>query len=209
MAHTIRPRTKEKSPSRRERKKQEMREAIYNAAIGLFIQRGFDNVTIEDITEKVDIAKGTFFNYFSSKDSILPFFIARHLDEVRKRLTRETKRDKTAREKLQRLFSLLGKLVIENAPLIKWVLMESFRLKVYQKEKEEVFSNILHIMVAILKEGQEKGEFNKDMDPEKVAEILESIFFSSSMRWLAFKKYAPLTDDLFNKVNYFLDGIMV
>jgi AcrR family transcriptional regulator len=209
MANTVTPSTKEERPSRRERKKKELWEAIYNAAIELFIQKGFDNVTIEDITEKVDIAKGTFFNYFSSKDSILPYFLSKHLAEVRERLPKETKRIKSARGKLQHLFSLLAKLVIENELLIKWVLMESFRLKVYQKEKEEVFGNILRIMVQILKEGQEKGEFNQNMDPEKIAEILESIFFFSSMRWLTYENYTPLAEDLFNKVNYFLDGIKV
>lgn len=208
MSHTITAHHTEEIPSRRERKKHALRESIYNAAIGLFIQKGFDNVTIEDITEKVDIAKATFFNYFSSKDSILPYFLSKHLLEVRERLPKETKRFKSARQKLQHLFSLLGELVIENDLLIKWVLMESFRLKVYQKEKEEIFGNILRIMVQILKEGQEKGEFNKNMDPEKIAEILESIFFFSSMRWLTYEKYTSLKGDLFNKVNYFLDGIM-
>ena len=192
---------------RRERKKHQLKEAIYNTAIELFLKKGYDNVTIEDITEKVDVAKGTFFNYFASKDAILPYFLSKHLEEVRERLPKEMKHFKTAQKKLQHLFYLLGQLVLENELLIKWVLMESFRLNVYQKEKTEIFGNILTIMIQILKEGQEKGEFRNNMDPAESAEILESIFFFSAMRWLTYDNPTPIIEDLCNKVNYFLDGI--
>jgi AcrR family transcriptional regulator len=192
---------------RRERKKHQLKEAIYNTAIELFLKKGYDHVTIEDITEKVDVAKGTFFNYFASKDAILPYFLSKHLEEIRERLPKEMERYKTAQQKLQHLFYLLGKLVLDNELLIKWVLMESFRLKVYQKEQTEIFGNILRIMVQILREGQEKDEFRKNIAPLESAEILESIFFFSAMRWLTYDNQTPIIEDLRNKVNYFLDGI--
>lgn len=53
---------------RRDRKKHETRRALRNAALELVAERGFAHVTIEDITEAVDIATRTFFNYFSSKE---------------------------------------------------------------------------------------------------------------------------------------------
>jgi AcrR family transcriptional regulator len=54
---------------RRDRKKQATRQALRNAALQLVAERGFANVTIEDITEAADVAPRTFFNYFSSKES--------------------------------------------------------------------------------------------------------------------------------------------
>ena len=56
--------------SRRERKKDETRERITQAAIELFTERGFEATTVDDIAAKADVAKGTFFNYFPRKESV-------------------------------------------------------------------------------------------------------------------------------------------
>src|SRR5229473_1174286 len=62
------------NPSRRQRRSAEIRERLFGAALQLFAQKGFAETTVEDITEAADVGKGTFFNYFPSKDHILLAF---------------------------------------------------------------------------------------------------------------------------------------
>ncbi|MGW1025644.1 acyl-CoA-like ligand-binding transcription factor [Streptomyces sp. NPDC002577] len=52
----------------RERKKQQTREALHRAAIHLYVERGPDSVTVNDICAAAGVSRRTFFNYFESKD---------------------------------------------------------------------------------------------------------------------------------------------
>ncbi|MEM6428866.1 MAG: TetR/AcrR family transcriptional regulator, partial [Deinococcota bacterium] len=58
-------------PTRRERKKNATRQVIYEAALELFRTRGYPNTPVDAIVDLADVAKGTFFNHFPSKDHVL------------------------------------------------------------------------------------------------------------------------------------------
>ncbi|QFU89164.1 TetR/AcrR family transcriptional regulator [Amycolatopsis sp. YIM 10] len=57
----------------RERKKRLTRRRIADVALGLFVERGFDHVTITEVAEKADVSVNTVYNYFATKeDLVLP-----------------------------------------------------------------------------------------------------------------------------------------
>src|ERR1700751_2165506 len=60
--------------SRRVRHSAELRERLFRAALALFGKKGYAQTTVEDITEAADVGKGTFFNYFPTKEHILMAF---------------------------------------------------------------------------------------------------------------------------------------
>ena len=59
------------TPGLRERKKIKTRAAIQKEAMRLFLEKGYEDTTIEDIAEAVEISPSTFFNYFPSKEDVV------------------------------------------------------------------------------------------------------------------------------------------
>jgi AcrR family transcriptional regulator len=67
-------------PGLRERKKQATRQLIADVATGLFVERGFEEVTVAEIAEAAGVSKMTVFNYFPRKEDL---FLDRHADRLR------------------------------------------------------------------------------------------------------------------------------
>ena len=67
----------------RERNKADIRERLFRAAFEQFGARGFTATTVEDITAAADVAKGTFFNYFPTKEHLLTEFSELRLEIIR------------------------------------------------------------------------------------------------------------------------------
>jgi AcrR family transcriptional regulator len=73
------------APGLRERRKQETRQAISNIATQMFVDRGFDEVTIAEVADAADVAKMTVTNYFPRKEDLVldrAEAIERHLADV-------------------------------------------------------------------------------------------------------------------------------
>ncbi|WP_328888322.1 TetR/AcrR family transcriptional regulator [Streptomyces sp. NBC_00316] len=68
--------------SLRERKKQLTYEAVSDAAIAMFLERGFDKVSVAEVAAAADISKPTLFRYFPSKEDLALHRFADHEDEA-------------------------------------------------------------------------------------------------------------------------------
>src|SRR5262252_6250270 len=71
---------------RRERRRAETHERIFRAALQLFAERGYLETTVEDITEAADVGKGTFFNYFPTKEHVLAAYGGERIAAVERAL---------------------------------------------------------------------------------------------------------------------------
>ena len=74
--------------NRSDRRRERTRNALITASRGLFGERGVDAVTIQDITDAADVAKGSFYNHFGSKEDVLRATAADVLTRVADRLDR-------------------------------------------------------------------------------------------------------------------------
>lgn len=78
----------------RERKKQRTRDALLRTAVELFTTRGYEETTVDEIAEAVDVSQRTFFRYFAGKEeaalALQELAVARFVEAVRERPADET-----------------------------------------------------------------------------------------------------------------------
>jgi AcrR family transcriptional regulator len=86
---------------RRERRKRELRDRIYQTARELFLARGFEGVTVEQIAEAADIAPATFFNHFQSKNAVLTQMTGEVSERLHALLAEQLERSASAQERIR------------------------------------------------------------------------------------------------------------
>src|SRR5215475_14082683 len=79
--------------SRRERRKSATREALIKGAQDVIAIKGVYLAVIEEITERADVAKGSFYQYFRNRDELLDVLLTRRLEELRTRIEATPPRD--------------------------------------------------------------------------------------------------------------------
>jgi AcrR family transcriptional regulator len=90
-------------PGLRERKKQQTRLAISQVATRLFIERGFDHVTVAEVAAAAEVSVNTIFNYFATKEELF-FDRAEEVEDAPCRIVRERRPGESALAALRRSF---------------------------------------------------------------------------------------------------------
>jgi AcrR family transcriptional regulator len=110
----------------RERKKQHTRESLIRAAYELFVEKGYDETTVDEIVAAVDVSQRTFFRYFASKEavafSLQALVSERYVDAVRRRPPGEAPVE-LLRSTLDETWESIGEAIEEVVPLALYMRM--------------------------------------------------------------------------------------
>ncbi|HWH02138.1 MAG TPA: TetR/AcrR family transcriptional regulator [Gemmatimonadales bacterium] len=169
--------------TRRERKKEETKERIFNAAMKLFKARGFEETTIEEITEKADVAKGTFFNYFPRKEEVLRYLSEQWLEEVEDKLAAEFKGDAPPNgDRLIEAFVDVARFYEQDRNLARFIL-STWMESIYDEE-DPTCQRWQALGAFVVGEMQRIGYFRADADPARITNVLQSLYAFTIAKWL-------------------------
>ncbi|WP_406638791.1 TetR/AcrR family transcriptional regulator [Amycolatopsis sp. WGS_07] len=106
--------TAEATGDRRTRQRHERRDRLFQAAVELFVERGYDNTTMEDIAERADTARATVFNHFQRKTAFLDEWSLRRRERAMTAVRAEHLEDRPLRDMLSRYLIELARNSIDS-----------------------------------------------------------------------------------------------
>ncbi|KLU66501.1 HTH-type transcriptional repressor Bm3R1 [Desulfosporosinus acididurans] len=190
--------------TRRERKKMQAKKSISENALRLFLTKGFMNTTVAEIMEEADLGTGTFYNYFDSKEDVLKYCLGEKINEVRHTVEEIQKSSLEPSQKLSEILLTAGKNFEENSQLISMFMQ--FRRQASGARRESPHgSTFWEILVDIVREGQGKGVFRKDIPVGIIIEMFMGLLQST----MNSNMEMPFMDNLKQKLYLFLEGLGV
>lgn len=169
--------------NRRSRRQAELRERIFRAALALFAQKGFAETTVEDITNAADVGKGTFFNYFPSKDHILLAFGEMQLGRLREAVDEARRTNLPLPKFMRSLTTRMTEEPIRNPDMVRALLLAFLSNSQVRQKMMDLQTRVLALHSEMIKLGQERGEIRTDLPPIEVAQVFRQTIFGTLLMW--------------------------
>ncbi len=159
-----------KRTNKRQEQAASTKAALFESAITLFNEKGYNSVTIEDIAQRAGTAKGSFYTYFRTKsDIIIEEF--RAIDDYYKRFEKTLSRYPNALEKIYAFNRAQMRYVRDQVGLEMLKILYSNNIIEPSTEKILIDQNrFLHGLIRrIIEEGQQEGLFRTDVSADRLA----------------------------------------
>ena len=149
-----------------EKRKKELLKIAYD----MFITQGYENTSVDEIIEKAQIAKGTYYYYFESKEQTLEEVIDMMIDGEAKMAEQIIKMDMSVPQKIVMILTSIKPTEAEQP--IKNALFQPENVLMHHKVRKKLINVLTPLLSEVIKEGVNEGIFECDNIPERVKMLL-------------------------------------
>lgn len=149
----------------REKKKKETRQAIMQAAIRLFSEKGFEKTSIEELAKAAGVGKGTIYGYFQTKTDILHAFCEDELECLHQELTTNADKEIPILEQMVKIYMSEFRHITENREFARLFMQQTafprdVDLDRHLAHEDDYFK----LLFPLLEKAQDRGELRSDID---------------------------------------------
>lgn len=159
---------------RKEREKEQRRNDIINAAEKLFFSRGYDNVSMNDIANEVELNKATLYLYFKNKDSLFFAVILRGLRIMRDMFRESVKEERTGLDRILAISMAFFKYCREHPDqyeLMCYARSRRFDMSQVDNAMDQMLMamDVIGCIYEAIKKGADDGTILSGIDPMEMA----------------------------------------
>ena len=186
--------------SRKEREYRRHRQEILEAALELFSQNGFHNVSMNEIAQKAEFAVGTMYKFFENKEDLYKALVLEQADKFHRTLTAAIEGPGDEIEKIRNYTRAKGEVFTANVQMIRLHFAEtrgaSFNVRAgLDSEIRERYGHFLEMLASVFASGMEKKRFKKIADPYHLAVAIDSLTNAFLFLWLEAPDRHPYPED--------------
>lgn len=181
------------------------RGSVIDAAEKLFALKGIEAVTIDDIVAEANVARGSFYYNFQSKEQVVLAIGKHHFGRVAEKLETKLARGDSPSLLLRELLSTTCRWYARNRHLAKTLLLTSLEQASPPVDRSESPS-FRKLAERILHRGQDIGEIRPDFEPSALAEIATGMFLQAALFWIHAPQSARLDRWVDRCLTVFLEG---
>jgi AcrR family transcriptional regulator len=193
----------DESESRRERKKEKTRQRLLEAGWQLFRDHGYDDTTVAEIAEAADVAKGTLFNYFANKESLLDQISLWRFEQLGNRLLEVQDAPESVLGRIKLMMRAMTDEFITDPSLARHMFLARVGAPMHREQAHRLGS-LMHELVV---QGQASGEIRDDVDAHLIARLLMTCWFHPFARWWHEDGDRPEETQLMHTVNALMEGM--
>jgi len=177
--------TKKPEKNRAQKRVKRTRKKIKDAALDMFSEQSIDATTVEDITEKADVAKGTLYQHFDDKEEIVVTLIEDAVDHLIKRIRAYDPAPETLEDMLEHLLNAHYEFSVDSAEEFLLLFQGKVLLRLQSDTLDELEEPYMRYLVEI--EDQVSVYLSPRIDPLKVRRLACAVagfvfgFFSFAM----------------------------
>ena len=183
---------------------------IINAATKIFAKKGFYKAKVSEIAKEAKVADGTIYIYFENKDDILISLFEEQMTLVLENMKTQLSRETDAIKKIEKFAETHLRLIEQNKDLAEIIQVELRQSSKFMKEYEnEKFLQYLNLIRDILREGQAKGLFKKEIIPDIAKRAFFGALDEMSRFWVLSKRKKYDIETAAKQISqYFLHGLI-
>lgn len=150
------------------RLRQDKTSLIFQAAIDIFSDRGFDKATMDDIAARANVAKGTIYYHFKSKEELFLFLVEEGIDLLQESVNDQIVSEMRGKDKLLAALHQQIEFFGQYRDFCIIMLREAWGAEQRQKEFRKMLIGYTKMLEEFIRQGIEEGDFI-ETDPELAA----------------------------------------
>lgn len=198
---------------RREREKLRQRKEMLDAALELFSEKGYHNVSMHEIAKKSEFAIGSLYKFFKNKEDLYRALMLEQTDKSVEALTKAIEEPDDEVEKLRNYVRAKRQFFHENISMVRLYFAETSGLSFsatagLDREFRGRYAHLVDALASIFKRGISRKRFGKIADPYYLAIAIESLTNGFLFLWLESPERHPYPEDPDTILNILFKGLI-